>query len=406
MFDHRIVAGIAVGLTLLLCGCHGTQMPTVPSKAAATAPANLPLFESTDLFEAGKDGYTTCRIPAMVITARGTILVACAGRVNGYGDWVDIDTLLRRSTDGGKTWQPMQVVTNDGTNTVDNATLLADGNRVYLMYQINYAHAYLKTSDDEGATWSGPRDITSAFEIYRTRDHFNWVVLAMGPGHGIVLKSGRFVVPIWLASNRSHRPSITSTIYSDDRGQTWHGGDMVTQNLPESKNPSENVCVELADGRVMDNIRCESPANRRLMAYSNDGATHWSKPVINAQLFEPICMASMARYSLESQGSRNRLLFCNPDSEKAGPLKPGSDHFVRKNITVRMSYDEGATWAVSKVIEPGDSGYTDMAVAADGTIFLAYERGSTNSKVFFSPQCISVAKFNLAWLIDGMEPAK
>ena len=365
-----------------------------------------PMFNTTDLFEAGQKGYTTFRIPSMIITHKGTILLACAGRSNGWGDWVDIDTMLRRSTDGGKTWEPARVLTDDGKNVVENATFIADGDRVYLMYHTNYAKAYLKTSDDEGATWSEPREISPVFETYRTRDKFDWKVLAMGPGHGIVLKSGRFVVPIWLSTDHSHRPSITSTIYSDDKGVTWQAGDVVTQNLPESKNPSENVCTELADGRVMDNIRCESTTHRRLVAYSADGATHWTKPVLDENLFEPVCFASMTRYSLSPPDSKNRLLFCNPDCQTADKVGNKANMFVRKNITVRMSYDEGKTWPVAKVVDPGESGYTDMAVAPDGTIFLAYERGDTNGEKVFSSKYLSVARFNLAWLTGGSDTGK
>ncbi len=80
--------------------------------------------------------------------------------------------------------------------------------------------------------------------------------------------------------------------------------------------------------------------------------------------------------------------------------------FVRKNITVRMSYDEGKTWPVAKVVDPGDAGYTDMAVAPDGTIFLAYERGDTNGEKVFSSKYLSVARFNLAWLTGGSDTGK
>lgn len=342
----------------------------------------------------------------MIVTRKGTILVACAARAAGWGDWVDIDTLVRRSTDNGKTWLPAEKVTDDEKNVVDNATFLTDGNRINLMYQINYAKAYLKTSDDEGATWSAPREITSAFDAYRTRDHYAWTVLAMGPGHGIVMKNGRFVVPIWLATDHSHRPSITSTIYSDDKGETWHAGDIVTQNLPESKNPSENVLIELADGRVMNNIRCESPSHRRLVAYSTDGVTGWTKPTPHEELFEPVCFASMTRYSLPTDGGKNRILFCNPDSKDGPALNNKANSYVRKNDSVRLSYDDGKTWPIEKTLEPGESGYTDMAVGPDGAIYVAYEHGSIKDQKTFAPKYLAVARFDLAWLTDGKDTGK
>ena len=362
----------------------------------------MPAFETQKLWTAGEDGYTTFRIPAIIATKKGTVLVACAGRLDGFKDWSDINTMLRRSTDGGKTWEASRVVTDDAKNVVDNATFLLDGDRILLMYQINYAKAYLKTSEDEGATWSEPTEITTAFDTFKTRDQYAWTVLAMGPGHGITLKSGRLVVPIWLATDHSHRPSVTSTIYSDDHGKTWLAGDIVTQNLPESKNPSENVLTELADGRVMANIRCESETHRRLVAYSADGATAWTEPTPDDGLFDPVCMASMVRYSKAPEG-KNRILFCNPDSHDAPQIGNKANSYVRKNITLRMSYDEGKTWPIAKVIEPNLSGYTDLAVTPDGTIFLAYEHGETNGEKVMSSKYLSVAKFKLDWLTDGAD---
>src|ERR1700759_1553698 len=136
-------------------------------------------LKTTDVFRAGEGGYRTYRIPSLALTRKGTLLAACAARLDGIGDWVNIDTMLRRSTDGGKTWMPQVVVTDDGPNVVDNATFVVDprSDTVYLLYQISYARAYLKTSTDEGATWSAPREITGAFENFRLRDGFDWKVL-------------------------------------------------------------------------------------------------------------------------------------------------------------------------------------------------------------------------------------
>lgn len=374
--------------------------------AGFAAAADVGDFQSQVLFTAGEQGYTTFRIPSITVTPRGTIMVAAAGRQNGWSDWTAINTVFRRSVDHGKTWEPLRKLNGDDKQVYDNATFITDGDRTFLMFQINYAKAYLRYSDDEGVTWSEPREITPVFETYRTRDNFDWQVIAMGPGHGIVLKGGRYIVPIWLSTSHSHRPSISSTIYSDDKGETWQAGDVVTQNLPESKNPSENVCVELADGRVMDNIRCESLARLRLVAYSPDGATRWTKPQADEHLFDPVCFASMARYSLPGDGNKNRILFCNPDSKSAGELGNKANMYFRRNVTVRLSYDEGQNWPVSKVVDPGDSGYSDIAVGPDGYIYLAWENGATNGEKAFSSKYLSVARFDLAWLTDGADRGK
>jgi sialidase-1 len=333
--------------------------------------------------------------------------------LDGIGDWVNIDTMLRRSADGGKTWTPQEVVTDDGRNVVDNATFVVDprSDTVYLLYQINYARAYLKTSIDEGATWSAPREITRAFEKFRTRDGFDWKVLAMGPGHGIVLKSGpargRMVVPVWLATQHSHRPSISATIYSDDRGETWQAGEVVVRSTERTPNPSEHVLIELADGRVMDNIRTESKEHRRLVSYSADGASGWTEPTFDGQLFEPICMASMTRLANGAGGAAKSgagaILFANPDSSARTKAVSKTGARSRRNVTVRLSTDEGRTWPVKRVVEPERSGYSDMAVDNDGVVYLLFERGNVTGKEGeFEPAFISLVKFDRGW-VEGKE---
>ncbi|MCC6679458.1 MAG: exo-alpha-sialidase [Phycisphaeraceae bacterium] len=369
------------------------------------APDNSkPFFEVTPLYNAGDAGYATYRIPAIAITRKGTILTACAGRLSGFGDWSDINTMFRRSTDGGKTWSEQEIITDDGKNTVDNATFIIDpeSDNIYLMYQINYGRAYLKVSTDEGERWSAPREITDVFEVFRSRDGYPWTVLAMGPGHGITLKSGRLVVPVWLAASddpHAHRPSISATIYSDDKGETWQAGDVFVKSTEQTPNPSENVLIELSDGRVMVNCRTESTKYRRLVSISPDGATGWSEPAFDDQLNEPICMASMIRYPSKLVDGKSAILFSNPNNaDVEGGKKTKWGGLERKNVSVRASYDDGQTWPVVRSVEPGASGYSDMAVADDGTIYLLYEHGSVDEHGAFHTGTISIARFNLAWL--------
>lgn len=365
-----------------------------------------PMFEVVDIFKAGDAGYNTYRIPALSIAPDGTLIALCAGRYDGHGDWVNIDTWIRRSMDGGKTWTDPMIVTDDGLNLVENATMIVDHKtgEVHLLYQILYQRAYHKVSKDNGATWSPPREITYVFDELSKREGYDTEVLAMGPGHGIVLDSGRYAVPIWMSTSHAHRPSIIATIYSDDGGETWQAGEVIADNSEKHPNPSEHVLVQLDDGRVMSNIRCESGRYRRLVSYSKNGATGWSEPEFNEELYDPICFASMRRYSSSKDGGKSRILFANPDSE-AFPevvLKWGARQ--RRNLTMRLSYDEGKTWPVAKVIEEDRSGYSDIAVAPDGTIYCMFERGGLSDKLgAFAPSRMSVARFNLAWLTDGAD---
>jgi sialidase-1 len=192
---------------------------------------------------------------------------------------------------------------------------------------------------------------------------------------------------------------VVATIYSDDSGKTWRRGANVANETDPLTDPSETVVVELTDGRVMLNMRNDSKANRRAVAFSPDGATRWTRPVFDEQLKEPICMASLCRLSEKDKQDRDRLLFANPDNLLRGSREgaPGTMR-DRKNLTVKLSYDEGKTWPVARVLEPLTSGYSDLAVGPDGTIYCLYERGSTDGRDHFATKTLTLARFNLEWL--------
>jgi sialidase-1 len=369
--------------------------------------SDQPFHETVDLFVSDlRDGDPLIfRIPALALTARGTLLAACAERKGSHGDWADIDLIMRRSTDGGLTWDEPQYIAVSPGETVDNATFIVDeaNDIIHFVHQINYHKCYYLRSEDDGLTWSEPVDITDAFKpLLEPR---GWEVLAPGPGHGIRLTSGRLVVPVWVAQGpRAHRPSVTSTIYSDDNGETWHAGEVIADNIESAPNPSEMMAIELTDGRVMMSIRNESTRNRRLISYSDDGATNWTTPEFHAELYEPICMASMARLSTARHHDRDRILFSNPNSQDYTNVHLSWGARTRANVTVRMSYDEGQSWPVSRVLEPDLSGYSDLAASADGMIYCLYERDNLyEERGRFASKHISLARFNLAWLSGAQD---
>jgi len=378
--------------------------------------AAQPLLQKEDIFAAGAAGYATYRIPGMVATQKGTLLAYCEARKSLQGDWGTIDIMMRRSTDGGHTWEGQRKIVNikgevaqnpvalkqnlakEGEITVNNPVAITDNQTgaVHFLYCVEYARCYYMRSDDDGRTFTEPVDITGTFDKFR--DEYDWKVLATGPGHGIQLKNGRLLVPVWLSTGtggHAHRPSCVSVIYSDDNGRTWQRGQIVVAH-PRPVNPSETVAVQLADGRVMFNIRHESEPHWRGVSTSPDGATAWNRMIYDRQLPEPICMGSIIRLAEKPAHDRNRILFANPHNP---------DGRERKNVTVKLSYDEGKTWPIAKSIEPGISGYSDLAVGPDGSIYCFYERGSVDTS-HYRPAHLTVARFNLEWLTDGADGFK
>ncbi len=363
-----------------------------------------PLFEKTVVFPPGLNGITRYRIPGIVVTARGTALAYCEARKNSSADWGEIEIHLRRSIDGGKTWQDAKQIAHHGARlegnprkhdeasareqTVNNPVAIVDRETgaIEFLYCVNYARCYAMRSTDDGLTWSAPLDITASFEPFRTK--VDWKVIATGPGHGVQLKSGRLVVPIWLAYGKTgdHSPSAAATIFSDDHGQTWQAGDLCLPNEGDCVNPNETMITELSDGRVLLVARSVSKANRKLVTTSPDGARHWTKPVFHEQLWEPICMASIVAHPSRP----GTLIFSNPhtlklDEEgKEAPAGRGK----RQNLSIKISHDDGQTWPINRTLDPGPSAYSDLAVLPDGTVLCLYE----------GKEDIAVARFNLEWV--------
>lgn len=370
--------------------------------------------DTTLLFEPDRDGYTMFHVPALTISAKGTILAFTEGRYGKGKDWDDMDLLMRRSTNGGRTWEPFSVIIpyTRGKPT-SNITPISDKNgTIHLLYHVNYANAYYIQSKDEGKTWSSPVDITYVFKGFAKE--YDWKVLATGPAHGIQMKNERLLVPVWLCiPNKNipggdHRPSCVATIYSDDHGKTWKRGDIITNNGDIAMNgdtiinPNESVVVQLTDGSVMINMRNESLINRRLISVSPDGISRWTKPYFDMDLFEPVCMASITRVS-GREHKKSRIIFVNPDSRNNATQirKAQAVYKPRENVTARISYDEGKTWTVHKSLYSKGSGYSDLAVDKNGMIYCLYEIRDGNDSDW--KYRIIMHRFNLEWLTGGKD---
>ncbi len=379
-----------------------------------------PLLEKTNLFEEGKDGFACYRIPGIVVTTNGTVLAYCEARKYSASDWGELEIHMRRSTDGGRTWSPAKQVAHlaprIGTRnlshwdkagppsaevvpqTVNNAVAIADRNgTVHFLYCVEYMRAFYLRSDDDGVTWSKPVEITYAFDQYRP--DLDWQVIGIGPGHAIQLQSGRLVAPFWM-NTTNHAARLrggSGVVYSDDHGKTWQRGDIV---LAKGNEPD---IAELPDGRVLVTARNSDPRNRRMVAYSRDGATGWTAPAFAEDLLEPGCMAGLVSHPGTGGTNRALLLFSHPNTAER-------DHKARANVTIHASADSGKTWPVSRLLQAGPSAYSDLAVLPDGTVLCFYESGTPEAAVKHKRPWpyshLTLARFNLEWLQAGGDDVK
>ncbi len=384
----RIVGLVFACLVVLAGGCAGPPRAGYPRDEA--------FIRQDAIFVSGQDGYHTYRIPSLIVSARGTALAFCEGRKNSSSDTGDIDVVLKRSDDGGRTWGPMRVIADDGPNTFGNPCPVVDRatGTIWLLLTHNLGQdaerriiqrtstgtrtVWLSRSTDDGRTWSKPAEITA--QVKRPE----WTWYATGPGCGIQTASGRLVIPCDHVVAGEPPRSRSHVIYSDDHGTTWRIGGVLGEGLNECQ------VVERADGALMLNMRNNArepdARNRRAVALSRDGGQTWSAVRYDAALVEPVCQASLVRFTVHPPFDRNRLLFANPANAK------------RVNLMVRVSYDEGETWPAGRSLHPGPAAYSALATLPDVTIGCLYERGERTPY-----ETITFARFSLEWLTSGTD---
>lgn len=261
-----------------------------------TEPAAVHKIESF-----GMGPYKEYRIPGIVVTEKGTLLFCYEGRMESHNDWAQIDIVVLRSEDHGKTVSRTVIADSKGEEggqpvTWNNPVLVADGELIHLIYHKNYEKAYYCVSEDDGITFSGPVEITGAFREF----DYGWNVCASGPGHGIVTRDKTLMVPVWIADGevldeagrkKAHNPSTSGLIYSKDRGKTWHAGALASGIT----NANETSIAELPDGRILFNIRNGEPEKCRVLAVSSDGLTQIDEWWKEEELPDPKCFGSMVK---------------------------------------------------------------------------------------------------------------
>lgn len=335
------------------------------------------------LFQKGDAGYACFRIPAMVLTQQESVLAFAEARRNGCSDTGDIDLVMRRSTDGGKTWSSVMLVRDNGNNVCGNPVPILDrtNGRIVLVYCENRGkdteseiiagtstegrRVFVIYSDTDGLSWSAPVEITSDVK----KDDWTWY--ATGPCHGIQLQSEKYKNRLIVPSNHVKSGTynhFSQILYSDDGGKSWNLGESTV--IP---NANESSAAELPDGTVLLNMRnMNQQEKHRLQVRSADGGETLSPMLHVEQLIEPVCHAKIINYTRNGKIT-NTLLFSNPHST------------VRKNMTIQISHDAGVSWQPKISVYEGHSAYSDMLVFKNGDVGIVYENGleSAYEKITF-----------------------
>ncbi|AWT60963.1 MAG: Sialidase [Candidatus Moanabacter tarae] len=318
-------------------------------------------MESQVLFSSGEAGYFLYRIPALTVSTEGVVLAFCeARRHNGHDD-DEIDIVLRKSANNGKTWGPQQVIISDGTRSCGNPCPVVDRDTgtILLTFCKDNQQVFITRSEDEGETWLLPQEIT-----YSVKDP-SWTYIGTGPGHGIQLKCGRLLIPSWCDESpgpATWRPAkwgkVQSSVvfFSDDHGKTWQTSEKLTTNASD-----ECEVVEMLDGSVYMNMRSRQGRKCRAFARSSDRGSTWTKVEYDPFLPEPSCQGSIVRLDPTC------VLLAHPSKTDC-----------RASLVLRTSTDECQNWSAARVLEPDFAAYSDLAVLRDGTGLCLYEAGSYN----------------------------
>ena len=351
---------------------------------------SLKLFaqsKAIPVYVSGTEGYKSFRIPAIIKAPNGDVLAFSEGRVHGAGDFGDIKIVLKRSSDEGKTWSALQIVASNDSLQAGNPAPVVDltdprfpKGRIFLFYNTGNGHEgelrkgnghrdiFYKTSTDNGKTWSDPVDITTQVNrinqplvnpVWNFKE--DWRTYANTPGHALQLEHGKYKGRIYIAANHSSAdPKPESRDYqahgyfTDDHGATFH----LSETVP-FEGSNESTAAELSNNGLMMNSRNQT-GKYRVVSLSKDGGETWDTTFVDHNLPDPVCEGSLLNVGIKK--GKSILAFCNNDDTKS-----------RDSLTLRVSFNEGKTWKKKYLIDPKNTGYSDIVKVSKNQVGVLYE---------------------------------
>jgi sialidase-1 len=338
-------------------------------------PKWTPGVEYHNLFTTDEQPGRGYRIPSIIVLPNNILLAFSESRADPMLDWGDIDLVMKRSTDGGINWGPIQILRDEGSHTAGNPCPVFDKNTnmTWLPFCVDNKKVFVMNSSDFGVTWSEPREITGDLNLNLSgsTDQLS-LEYGTGPGIGIQLTSGRLVIPSYYFDSRG-----SHVIFSDDGGITWEKGDNLNFG-------GECQIFEAVNGSLC--INCRTTEQYRYIAWSNDGGETWIPGKYDNELAVTPVMASIIRFTDNTTHSRNRIIFSSPYQ------------WGRGHLTLRISYDEGSNWNISKEVYSGPAAYSQLAILSNKTILILFEQGTLDYR-----ESIVLARITLDWLTDGTD---
>lgn len=367
MKTYKIITCVFLFTSMFTQACQkddetqGNPTPVPPEE-------EVPSSEFNYIYNQGTDDFELYRIPAIVKSKSNTLLAfAEARKARSNGDSGDIDLVVKRSSDNGKTWSKQITIWNDGQNTCGNPVpIVDDRGRIHLLMTWNFQtdkwgaitngtgedsrRPYYTYSDDDGITWAQPVEITSSVK----KEKWDWY--ATGPCHGIQIQKGihkgRLVAPNYFTTRESGKvTSYSHIIYSDDYGKTWKPGEPTPVG-----GVGECSVAEIGEGTLMLNMRADEGFYRKSCT-SIDGGLTWSSPQISIDQIDCKCQGSIL--------SIGGAVF----------LSNAASATERINMTIKKSTDNGKNWKGQYTVYEGNSGYSDIVELSDSQIAIIYEGG-------------------------------
>ncbi|MBO4907334.1 MAG: exo-alpha-sialidase [Bacteroidaceae bacterium] len=357
------------------------------------------------------DSHDSYRIPAMVVTKKGTILAACDRR---YGSDYDlgnhrIDVVLRRSTDNGHTWsEPVTIAAGDGqtdygfgygdpalveTRTGRIICLMAAGST---SFWYGMKHVAITYSDDDGKSWSEVRDVTTtAFTdlVKGTTNEAGVFSFFTTSGRGLCVErtgseAGRVMFLVDCKPDNQQSPETNYLLYSDDNGESWTlGPDVVYNNANEAK------LEQMNDGSLIASVR--QSGNRGFNRASYDPATgimQWGEQYSEQALWQAVGHnEDILYYSRSTQGQPDIMLHT---------LAPTSWH---RDLRIFMSTDEAHTWHEVMQVQPNGSRYATMATLRNGDVAILFEDYSLDEGINYPISFITITKQQILDMYNGLK---